>query len=128
MGKKTNKKLLTETELELMQIIWKTGESTVKEVKASLPINRDLAYTSVSTIMRILEKKGVLKSKKGNGNSYIYTPELTKEEYEQNSLRHLLSNVFSDAPKSLVKTLVDTTSMSKSDLVEISKMIEERLK
>jgi predicted transcriptional regulator len=50
-------KLLTETELELMTILWKLGEGSVNDVLAELPQGRDLAYTSVSTILRILEQK-----------------------------------------------------------------------
>ncbi len=92
-----------------------------------LPKGRQLAYTSVSTIIRILEKKGVMKSRKGSGNSYIYTPQVQKSEYEKASLGHLLNNVFVGAPSSLVRTLMDTTDMSEADLAEIQKIISERL-
>ncbi|MEZ4743838.1 MAG: BlaI/MecI/CopY family transcriptional regulator [Bdellovibrionota bacterium] len=126
-SKEQEKKLLTETELELMQIIWNLGEATVKEVIQHLPNERQLAYTSVSTIIRILEKKEIVTSRKGNGNSYIYTPQIMKSEYEQASLGHLLKNVFSDTPSSLIRTLVDTMDLSKSDLVEIKKILLERL-
>ena len=58
------KSLLTKTELELMNLLWDLGEGSVRDVMAALPQDRDLAYTSVSTILRILEKKEFLKSRK----------------------------------------------------------------
>ena len=120
------KKLLTETELELMTIVWRLGEGSVNDVIKNLPEHRQLAYTSVSTILRILEKKNVLTSRK-NGKSHIYTPALSKSDYEHRSLGHLLSNVFSGVPTSLVRTLVDSDELSPEDLTEIKKIISHRL-
>ena len=62
--KTTEAKLLTETELELMTILWKLGEGSVADVIALLPKERALAYTSVSTILRILEQKEILTTRK----------------------------------------------------------------
>lgn len=118
-------RLLTDTELELMRILWSLGEGTVKDVIAALPPGRNLAYTSVSTIIRILEKKNILESRKGAGNSFVYKPIITKQAYEQKSLNHLLKNVFSDTPSSLIKTLVNSKGMTASDLDEIKKIISE---
>jgi predicted transcriptional regulator len=120
------KKLLTETELELMHIVWRIGEGSVNDVIKNLAEHRQLAYTSVSTILRILEKKNVLTSRK-NGKSHIYTPALSKSDYEHRSLGHLLTNVFSGVPTSLVRTLVDSDELSLEDLAEIKKIISERL-
>lgn len=120
------KKLLTETELELMHIVWSIGEGSVNDVIKNLPEHRQLAYTSVSTILRILVKKNVLTSRQ-NGKSHIYTPALSKTEYEERSLGHLLSNVFSGVPTSLVRTLVNSDELSPQDLAEIKKIISQRL-
>ena len=109
-----------------MQIVWHLEEASVNDVIKHLPEQRQLAYTSVSTILRILEKKGVLLSRK-QGKSHIYKPELSKAEYERRSLGHLVTNVFSGAPSSLVRTLLNSENLSPSDLTEIKKMIEERL-
>ena len=125
MVKKENK-LLTETELELMNILWELEEGTVTDVLKQLPEERILAYTSVSTILRILEKKQILVSRK-NGKSHIYTPLLQKYEYETKSVDHILHNVFSDTPASLVKTLVESKNVSMKDLEAIKKVITERL-
>lgn len=122
----SEKRLLTETELELMHIVWQMGEASVKDVLNELPETRQLAYTSVSTILRILEKKEVLKSHK-LGKSHIYTPTLSKSDYEHRSLGHLLSNVFSGVPTSLVRTLVDSDTLSPEELEEIKSIVSKRL-
>src|SRR5690348_3489507 len=98
---KTNDRLLTEVELELMRIIWERGESTVKEVLDLLPVGRDLAYTSVATIMKILEKKNVLASRKDD-RAHVYYSLVSKSTYESKSLNHLVENLFDGAPSSLV--------------------------
>ena len=119
-------RLLTETELELMQILWGLGEGTVTDVQNHLPGNRSLAYTSVSTILRILEKKQVVTSRK-DGRRHIYIPSLDKAEYERFSLHTLLHQVFTDTPSNLIRTLVDTTDLSLNELRSIQELITSRL-
>lgn len=118
-------RILTETELELMGIIWKLGEGTVNDVQGSLPPERKLAYTSVSTIMRILESKKVLGSRKA-GRGHVYYPLLKKEDYEATSLNHLVDRVFEGTPTSLVRCLLDTNKLSASDLKEIQTLLSEK--
>lgn len=127
--KKTNtkdadNKLLTETELELMTIIWKLEEASVADVIEQLPKERDLAYTSVSTIMRILEQKGVLKTRK-EGRGHIYTPQLKKSEYESKTVKHVVDRVFDGTPMALVRQLLDTVKLNDADLKELKKLIEQ---
>lgn len=123
-AKKTDR--LTEVELELMTHLWRLGEGTVGEVINQLPPQRQLAYTSVSTIFRILEQKGIVHSRKvGRGHSYV--PRLSKEEYEATTLKNLVQNVF-ETPSTLVRRLVETVDLSKDDLAELKALLEERSK
>lgn len=126
-GSLSQERLLTNTELELMNIIWELGEGTVNDVLEKLSSHRDLAYTSVSTILRILEKKKILKSRK-DGKCHIYVPKINKSTYENRSLNHLLSNVFSNAPTSMVRALVNSQDLSHDELREIKKIVTERIK
>ena len=123
--KKSNpkEKLLTEVELELMQILWSLEEGAVSEVQEALPEKRKLAYTSISTILRILEQKGVLKSRK-EGRGHIYVPILSKTQYEQTSLRHIVSRVFDGTPTALVKRLLEDPHLSEEDLQSIRSLLE----
>lgn len=120
-------KMLTETELELMNILWTNGEGTVNDALEALPKGRDLAYTSVSTILRILEQKGVLKARK-DGRSHIYTPTVSKEDYESKAVGHLVQKVFDGTPSALVRRLIDSNDLSESELKELKKVLSARIK
>lgn len=116
-------KLLTETELELMNIIWKLEQATVAEVMAHLPKDRELAYTSVSTIMRILEQKGVLRARK-EGRGHMYIPILQKSDYESKTVKHVVERVFDGTPVNLVRQLLDSVHLDEGDLKELKKLID----
>lgn len=123
-SKEVESKKLTDTELELMNILWEINEGTVNEVMEKLPPNRDLAYTSVSTILRILEQKQILKTRKeGRGHSYI--PILKKTDFESSTLQHVINNVFAGAPVALVRQLINSAHIKEQELEEIKKLIEK---
>lgn len=122
--KESEGKLLTETELELMMILWKLGEGSVAEVIDHLPKERDLAYTSVSTILRILEQKGILNTRK-EGRGHIYIPKIKKSEYEAKTVKHVVDRVFDGAPVALVRQLLDTVKLDEKDIEELKNLIEQ---
>lgn len=124
-GKKENS-LLTEVELELMNILWKLREGTVNQVLSNLDPNRKLAYTSASTILRILEKKKLVKSRK-EGRAHIYTPILHKSSYETISINHLVENVFDDSPSSMITRLINNKNISDKELQKITKTLKDNL-
>lgn len=129
VGRKTAKpeKLLTEVELELMNIIWELGSCTVKDVQNALPKERDLAYTSVATIMKILEQKGALQSEKKE-RAHTYVPSLSRADYEAMSLRHLTENVFRGDPTSMVMRLLDDSDLTQKEMDTIRAILEKRSK
>jgi predicted transcriptional regulator len=118
-------RLLTEVELELMTILWRLGEGTVTAVLEALPPERPLAYTSVSTILRILEKKGVVGTRK-QGRGHVYIPRISKQEYETRSLRRLITQVFDGAPSALVRRLVESERLSADDLRALRGLLQAR--
>lgn len=122
--KETDGKLLTETELELMTILWRLGEGSVADVIEQLPKERDLAYTSVSTIMRILEQKEILKTRK-EGRGHIYTPQLKKNDYEAKTVKHVVERVFDGTPVALVRQLLDSVKLDAKDLKELKNLIDQ---
>jgi len=121
---KHSDKLLTEVELELMTILWRLGEGSVAEVIEQLPKGRDLAYTSVSTILRILEQKDVLKTRK-EGRGHIYIPVLTKSDYEAKTVRHVVDRIFDGTPVALVRQLLDSVEVDEKEIAEIKKLISD---
>lgn len=125
--KRKKEKLLTEVELELMSILWRLGEGTVGEVMRNLKPARKLVYTSVSTMLRILEQKKILKIRK-EGRGHVYVPLVAKADYEEKSLNQLVTRVFDGEPASLVRRLVSTAGLTEADLKEIKSVLNERLK
>jgi predicted transcriptional regulator len=125
VAKRDSSKLLTETELELMNIIWSLGEGTVHQVMEKLPKGRDLAYTSVSTILRILEEKRILKTRK-EGRGHVYIPEVSKSDYESRTVQHMVTNVFSGTPSALIKQLLSSVDISAEELKEIKALLAKK--
>ena len=118
---------LTEVELELMTILWRLGVGTVRDVMAQLPAERQLAYTSVSTMLRILEQKEILTSRK-TGVSHVYVPTLSRAEYEASAVERLVSSVFDDVPEALVARLIEVKGMTPEALTRLKTMLDDRLK
>ena len=122
-----NDRLLTDVELELMSIIWERGDSTVKEVMDALPGDRDLAYTSVATILKILENKKVLGSRREE-RAHVYYSLVPKSTYELKSIRDLVDKLFAGTSSSLVVKLLNESKISQDELKSIRNVLNERLK
>ena len=125
--RKSGAKLLTEVELELMNVVWKLGECTVKVVQSALAPERELAYTSVATMMKILEGKGVVKSRKTE-RAHLFRPLVERSEYEARSLEYLATNLFEGNPGSMVMRLISEADLSAEELKAIRAVLNERLK
>jgi predicted transcriptional regulator len=120
-------KALTEVELELMTILWRLGGGTVNDVLAALPRQRPLAYTSVSTILRILEQKGVLATAKvGRGHRYV--PLVGRDAYQAFALAQVVGKVFGGEPVALVRRLVDAAELSTRDLEALRALLDDKKK
>ena len=119
-------KLLTDVELELMSTLWQIEEGTVRDVMARLPRGRELAYTSVSTVLRILEDKKLVRTRR-QGRGHLYRPAITKSEYESRSVRNLVDKVFEGAPSAMVMRLLDDEELTLDQLEKIRRLFEEKL-
>ena len=118
-------KPLTPVELELMHIVWRKGEVSVADVLEALPPERKLAYTSVSTVLRILEQKGVLQSRKV-GRGHLYSALLPREAYEAQSVRHLVETVFDGTPLALVERLVEAVPLSPEEVEQLRALLSKK--
>jgi len=127
MRQKKKHNLLTTVELEFMTQLWALGEGTVRDVLGRLPEGRDLAYTSAATILKILETKGFLSSRK-DGKRHVFTPRLAKDAYQTRSLKDLSLKLFDDTPASLVARLVDDADLTEEALGQIRALVDRRLK
>ena len=118
---KTNK-MLTDVELELMTILWKIGGGTVSDVMNALPAERKLAYTSVSTMLRILEQKLALSSRK-EGRGHFYLPLIAKTDYEARAVKHVVEKVFDGTPLALVKQLLNSGELDQNEINELKALL-----
>lgn len=125
--KKKPSAFLTEVELEFMTVLWTVPEANVRGVMARLSPDRELAYTSASTILRILEQKKFVASRK-EGKSHLYRAVLGKDEYQSRTLRDLSRKLFDDTPAALVARLVDDYDLTSADMQEIREMLDKRAK
>lgn len=120
---KLNVEPLTDVELEMMLIIWKHGPCTVNQIMERLPQGRDLAYTSVSTMVRILEQKNFVTSTK-EGRAHLYMAAVDKEAYENRAVSDVISKVFEGEPTALVRSLFANRVLTKDAIDEIRKLID----
>jgi predicted transcriptional regulator len=120
-----DRKPLTATELEMMNVIWRIGPCSVAQVLEQLSPARGLAYTSVSTIVRILEQKGYVTSERA-GRGHLYSAAVAKEDYQAISLKHLMDNVFEGTPTLMVKRLLDSNALTEDELSQIKLLLRKK--
>ena len=115
---------LTDAELEIMHVVWELDAGTVREVHEILNQQRPLAYTTVLTMMNILEEKGHLTRRK-EGRAYRYQPVRPKSQVISGMIDDFVGRVFEGSAAPLIVSLVKDKKISKKDLDEIARMIKE---
>ena len=120
--KKKNIKELTKAEEQVMRILWQLNEAIVKDVVEQMPGPKP-AYNTVSTVIRVLEGKGFI-DHKAYGNSYVYFPTISEEDYKKFALDKITSNYFSNSYKSLVSFLVSEKNLGINELEELTKLAQ----
>jgi len=116
---------LTEGELRLMQVIWQLGEGTVNDVMQALPGRTGLAYNTVLTTLRILERKGYLSHDKA-GRAHVYRPLVSRSQARHKAVRHMVQSFFNDSPEALLLNVLENEELSAEDLERLRKMIEAK--
>jgi len=115
---------LTPQELEIMKLVWQRGEATVRDVYEALLERRKIAYTTVMTMMKILEAKGYLK-KRRQDRAYLYRPAHPKNQVIGGMIREFVDRVFNGSAEPLLVHLVKSRHLSEKDLQKIARMVEE---
>ena len=117
-------KQLTKAEEEIMQILWQLERAAVKDIIEELPDPKP-AYNTVSTIVRILENKGVVDYEK-QGKGHIYFPILKKQDYSNASINNVVNNYFQGSFKSMVSFFVKKNDMNLKEVESILKEIDSK--
>jgi predicted transcriptional regulator len=121
---KRNKPLptLTKAEEEIMQIIWQLGPCLVRDVIDKLG-DEDIPHSTVSSVVRILEKKGFV-DHKAYGKTHQYFPVVAKEDYAKHGVTSLVEKYFSGSPKKLVSFLVQNENLNLKELNDLMKTLD----
>jgi BlaI family penicillinase repressor len=117
-------KTVTVQELEIMKIVWDRGSATVRDVYEVLLERRKVAYTTVMTVMKILEDKGYLK-KRAVERAYVYQAKRPRSQVIKAMLREFVNRVFDGSAEPLLVQLVKDRHLSQEDIEKIAKAIKE---
>jgi len=126
MSRVTNK-LPTDLELKLLNIVWNKRKATVREVKNALPRHKPLAYSTVLTVMRILERKGFVQHDAVN-RTYVYYPIVTRDEVIRSMLRNLANRLFDGSAELVMVNVLEKEDMGLGELKRLKQLIEEKQK
>jgi BlaI family penicillinase repressor len=123
MGKTSNKVGLTKLELRIMQVIWRCGRGTVSDVQGEL--EPPLAYTTVQTMLNILERKGKLK-RELQGRAYIYSATITEAKALGQGVRDLIDRMFGGSSEELVMSLLRNGEIDARKLAELTDRFNQK--
>jgi BlaI family transcriptional regulator, penicillinase repressor len=114
---------LTEAELRIMQVLWQKGPGTVQRVLDSLPGEPQLAYNTVLTVIRILERKGYISHSK-DGRAHVYRALVAQAEASRSEIRHLVNRFFRNSHEDLVLNILEDRGIGPKELDWLKKMLE----
>jgi predicted transcriptional regulator len=113
---------LTPLELEIMQVLWETGAANVQTVQQQL--QRELAYTTVQTMLNVLLRKGKVK-RKLTDKAYFYCPVVSRSQVVSQTIEDLINRLFGGSAENLVMSMVETEHLSAEELSRLNALIEK---
>ncbi|MGH9147466.1 MAG: BlaI/MecI/CopY family transcriptional regulator [Vicinamibacterales bacterium] len=116
---------LTDVEVRIMAVLWDKERATVGEVVTALKSKYAAAYSTVQTILRILEAKGYAKHEK-SGRAFIYRPVIDQRQARRRALSHLVSRLFDNSPSLLVLNVLEDDQIEPAELERLKKLIHDK--
>jgi BlaI family penicillinase repressor len=113
---------LTQRELDIMSVLWDLGEATVTEVRDR--IDPELAYTSVSSMIRTLELKGYVSHRRGEGKTHVYFPAVDAETAGESTLSRVLDKIYGGSPIKMLAHLVEQRKLSAGELARMRALLK----
>jgi predicted transcriptional regulator len=117
---------LTKRELDIMGVLWELGEATVTEVRDR--VDPDLAYTSISSMIRTLETKGYVSHRRGEGKTHVYFPVIEPEKAGASALGRVLDKIYGGSPIKLLAHLIDQRKVSDKELARMRDLLKRPAK
>lgn len=115
---------LTDGEQSIMEVLWKNGEASVRDITTALSKEKQTAYTTVQTLCKILAEKGYADFRK-EGKAFIYIPKITQKEARQSALTNMLNKFFGGSPEVLAQHLMQETDIELNDLEALQRKIDQ---
>lgn len=116
---------LTDGEARLMTVLWERGRATVAEIVDALGRKRPVNYSTVQTMMRILETKGYVKHKK-EGRAFMYHPVVNQQQARRSALSHLVSRLFNNSPSLLVLNVLEDRQIDQKEVERLKALLSGR--
>ena len=115
----------TELELEILKVLWRNGSSSGRDVRDALAEFRDLAYTSVMTILGIMDEKGYVRRKKTR-SSYVYSARIREETVTRRMLRDLIDRAFHGSVSTALVGLLESAEIDAEELRQLKELIQRK--
>lgn len=117
---------LTQRELDIMSVLWERGEATVTEVRDQ--VDPDLAYTSISSMIRMLEMKGYVSHRRGEGKTHVYFPVIDAQTAGESALGRVLNKIYGGSPIKLLAHLMEQNRLSDKELDRMRELLKSSKK
>ncbi len=114
----------SDLEMQILSVLWDRGASTAREVLESMPDGKKRAYTSILSVMQVMEKKGLLKHT-NRGVAHVYSPAVSKKKIIRPFMRKVLNEVFGGRPSAMMQALLTETTVSDTEMTRIQKLLEK---
>ena len=115
---------LTDAEARVMSVLWRKEPATVADVAAALRKKRPVAYSTVQTMLRILEEKGYVTHEKV-ARAFVYRPRVDQRQARRRALKHMASRLFNDSLSQLVLNVLEDGQIDAEELGRLKKLIED---
>jgi len=125
MKKDLDSIILTRQELQIMKVVWERGAATVKEVCDAMSQSKVTAYTTILTLMGILEEKGALVHTR-LGRAYVYKPLLSRQQATRNQVHDVLTRFFDGNPEKLIESVLENEVKEPGQLGSVKSLLESR--
>lgn len=115
---------LSDLQLELMDVLWHLGEASTSEIHETFGAPRELAYTTVATLLKRLDEKGVVGHRR-DGRQFVYHPKLARDSVQQTMVSGLVKRLFRGDPAELVSHLLGDETVDDDDIARIQSLLDQ---
>jgi len=114
----------SDLEMQILSVLWDKGASTAREVLDSMPDGKQRAYTSILSVMQVMEKKGLL-THTNRGTAHVYKPAVNKNRIISPFVRKVINEVFGGKPAAMMQALINDSTISDDDLSQIHQLLDD---